>query len=168
MAFPREHPRHHPGIFHISTHDCSSQVWVLVEFPLAEGKRRRPLVGRCGQLLLLERSWSLTHDAHGTVLLQKAQRGRVWAGSARVPAGGRGAVGTGRIVQLVHGLRHRGQGCRCRVCIQTGGGAEEWCFMKHVGVGGACRGVGGLASQGSAPCMVVGWHQWLLCLLNES
>lgn len=135
---------------------CSSQVRVLVEFPLAEGKCRRPLVGRCGQLLLLIWSGSLTHDAHGTVLLQEAQRGRVRAGGARVPAGGRGTGGSGRIVQLVHGLRHRGQGCRCRICVQTGGRAEERRFMKPVGVGGACRRVGGLASQGSAPCTVVG------------
>lgn len=162
MAFPLEHPWHHPDTFpqHIwklTLRWSSSQVRVLVEFPLAEGKRCRPLV----------RSWSLTHDAHGTVLLQKAQRGRVRPGGACVSAGGRGAGGTGWMVQMVHRLRHRGQGRRCRVCVQAGGGAEEWRFMKPVGVGGASRRVGGLASQGSAPCTIVGWHHWLLRLLNE-
>lgn len=126
---------------------CISQVRVLVELPLAEGVRLP------GELLLLAvRGSRLAHEPHSAAFLQQTQRGGVRPGGTRVPDGGGrgGAGGAGRVLQLIHSLRHRGQGGRGRVGVQIGGGAEERGLVQPVGVRRTCGRVSGLASQGSA------------------
>lgn len=144
---------------------CVSQVWVLVEFPLAEGVRLP------GELLLLAvRCSRLAHQPHGAALLQQTQRGRVRPGSTRVPdGGGWGGRGgwAGGVVQLIHGLRHWGQGGRGGIGVQVRGGAKERGLVQSVGVRWAGRRISGLPSQGSSPWPVVRGHHGLLDLQRE-
>lgn len=144
-----------------------SQVRVLVEFPLAE-RVRLP-----GELLLLAvRGGRLAHQPHGAALLQQTQRGRVRTGSTRVPdgggrGGGRRGGRAGGVVQLIHCLRHRGQGGRGGVGVKVRGGAKKRGLVQPVGMWRTCRGISGLPSQGSAPRPVVSRHQGLLDLQRE-
>lgn len=142
-----------------------SQVRVLVKLPLAEGVRLP------GELLLLAvRGSRLAHQPHGAALLQQTQRGRVRPSSTCVPDGGgwggsRGRAGS--IVQLIHGLRHRGQGGRGGIGVQVRGGAKERCLVQSVGVRCACGRIRGLPSQRSSPWPVVRGHHRLLDLHKE-
>lgn len=115
----------------------SSQVGVLTELPLAE------LVGRCagpGDGVRLGRQLLLVVLSLG---MKEPQGGVGPAG----PGVSRRAPG----VELVHGLRDRGQGGRGRVGVQIRGRGEDGgSLLQAVGVGGDWRRVGGLTTQRAA------------------